>query len=114
MGKRQRLRPDLAYSPNDLKLGQAVFREWCGDNGIVVEVIAAADLCKKIAGVIASTRRISELASEDEAAEIERLRAALQEIIDLRDRQRGMSGVRYGNIARRALALPSTEQRGAE
>jgi hypothetical protein len=57
MSKRQRLRPDPIYTPQDLKAGQQVFREWCGDNGIVVDVSAAADLCKKVANAIAIARR---------------------------------------------------------
>lgn len=54
--KRQKLRPDIAYSKDDLKAGQKVFREWCGDNGVCMDAFAAADLCKKIAQAIASSR----------------------------------------------------------
>jgi len=56
MPKRQRLRPDKSYSPADLKIGQTVFREWCGDNGVCCDGFAAADLCAKIAQAIATVR----------------------------------------------------------
>jgi hypothetical protein len=54
--KRQRLRPDKIFTKDDLKIGQKVFREWCGDNGIMVEPFAAADLCEKIAQALAQSQ----------------------------------------------------------
>lgn len=54
--KRQKLRPENIFTPDDLKVGQKVFREWCGDNGIMLEPFAAADLCKKIAQALAVSR----------------------------------------------------------
>ena len=54
---RQKLRPDApSLSKEDIKSGQQVFREWCGDNGCTVEVSAAADLCRKISIAIARAR----------------------------------------------------------
>ena len=53
---RQWLRPDKVFTKDDLKIGQKVFREWCGDNGVMVEPFAAADLCQKIAQAIALSR----------------------------------------------------------
>lgn len=53
MAKRQRLRPEVALCKDDIKAGQKVFREWCGDNGVMVDAFAAADLCKKISQAIA-------------------------------------------------------------
>ena len=53
---RQRLRPDKTYTPADLKAGQKVFREFCGDNAVIMEPFAAADLCAKIAQAIATER----------------------------------------------------------
>lgn len=64
---RQRLRPDAPpLSKEDIKAGQQVFREWCGDNGIAVDAFSAADLCKKISAAIARTRS---LASQNGACE---------------------------------------------
>jgi hypothetical protein len=61
---RQRLRPDAPpLSKDDIKAGQQVFREWCGDNGICVDVLAAADLCKKISVAIARTRMAIDVGS---------------------------------------------------
>ncbi len=54
--KRQRLRPDKIFTKDDLKIGQQVFRAWCGDNGVIVEPFAAADLCEKIAQAVALSR----------------------------------------------------------
>lgn len=57
MSKRQRLRPDPPpLSKDDIKAGQNVFREWCGDNGVVVDAFSGADLCKKISVAIALAR----------------------------------------------------------
>jgi hypothetical protein len=56
MAKRQRLRPDKSYSKDDLKIGQRVFREWCGDNGVCCDPCSAADLCGKIAQALADVR----------------------------------------------------------
>ena len=53
---RQRLRPDKIYSKDDLKAAQKVFREFCGDNSVMMEPFAAADLCAKIAVAIAQER----------------------------------------------------------
>lgn len=53
---RQRLRPDKIYTPVDLQAGQKVFREFCGDNAVMMEPFAAADLCAKIAQAIAQER----------------------------------------------------------
>ena len=54
---RQRLRPDPPpLSKEDVKAGQKVFREWCGDNGVIVDVFSGADLCKKISIAIAEAR----------------------------------------------------------
>jgi len=56
---RQRLRPDPPpLSKEDIKAGQKVFREWCGDNGVVVDAFSAADLCKKISIAIAIGRGV--------------------------------------------------------
>jgi hypothetical protein len=38
------------------KAAQLVFREWCAENGLVVEAIAAADLVKRIEIAILSQR----------------------------------------------------------
>lgn len=56
MAKRQKLRPDKSYSKDDLKIGQQVFRDWCGDNGVTCDPFAAADLCGKIAQAVAGVR----------------------------------------------------------
>lgn len=53
---RQRLRPEKIYSKDDLKAAQKVFREFCGDNSVMMEPFAAADLCAKIAQAIAVAR----------------------------------------------------------
>lgn len=53
---RQRLRPEVKVSKEDTLIAQKVFRNWCGDNGCMVEAIAAADLVKKIAEVVSLTR----------------------------------------------------------
>lgn len=53
---RQRLRPEKIYTPIDLKAGQKVFREFCGDNSVMMDPFAAADLCAKIAQAIAQER----------------------------------------------------------
>ena len=56
MNKRQKLRPEKIYTPTDLKAAQKVFREFCGDNMVMMEAFAAADLCAKIANAIAMER----------------------------------------------------------
>jgi hypothetical protein len=64
MAKRQRLRPDPPpLSKEDIKAGQQVFRDWCGDNSIVVDVFSAADLCKKISAAVARARIASDVKS---------------------------------------------------
>jgi hypothetical protein len=50
---RQRLRPEVTVSKEDTLIGQKILRNWCGDNGVVLEPIAAADLVRKIAEAIA-------------------------------------------------------------
>jgi hypothetical protein len=50
---RQRLRPEITVAPEDTLIGQKILRNWCGDNGIVLEPVAAADLVKKIAEALA-------------------------------------------------------------
>lgn len=57
MAKRQKLRPEKVYTPDDLKAAQAVFREFCGDNMVMMDPFAGADLCAKIAQAIALGRR---------------------------------------------------------
>lgn len=50
---RQRLRPEVKVSKEDTMIGQKILRNWCGDNGVVLEPIAADDLVKKIAEAFA-------------------------------------------------------------
>jgi hypothetical protein len=65
---RQRLRPEQPpLSKEDIKAGQQVFREWCGDNGVMVDPFAGADLCKKISIAIALTRESVGCPKEQEA-----------------------------------------------
>jgi hypothetical protein len=55
---KQRLRPERIYTSTDLKAAQKVFQEFCGDNMVMMEPFAAADLCAKIAQAIAQARAV--------------------------------------------------------
>jgi hypothetical protein len=62
--KRQRLRPEKVFTQDDLKIGQKVLREWCGDMGVVLDPFAAADLCEKIAQAVALAHPSQHLSGE--------------------------------------------------
>jgi hypothetical protein len=37
----------------DIEIGRKILRNWCGDNGLVLDPVAASDLVQKIAEALA-------------------------------------------------------------